>query len=108
MMRVEDSMRRTLIILMLSSIVAPCLVPPPAWAQATESRYLSGTDKDHTVPWEFMVSDGRRKGEWTTIPVPSNWELQGFGTYTYGQEKTKAFEEGYYRHRFDVQAAWKD
>ncbi len=100
-------MRRTLIILMLGSIVAPCLVSRPAWAQATESRYLSGTDKDHTVPWEFMVSDGRRAGEWTTIPVPSNWELQGFGTYTYGQEKSKPFEEGRYRHRFQVPAAWK-
>jgi len=55
-----------------------------------------------------MVSDGRRKGEWTTIPVPSNWELHGFGTYTYGQEKNKAVEEGRYRHRFDVPAAWKD
>ena len=59
------------------------------------------------MPWEFMVTDGRRRGEWTTIPVPSNWELQGFGTYTYGQEKDKPFEEGRYRHRFDVPATWK-
>lgn len=93
---------------LLGLLVAVGLSPRPVEAQATESRYLSGTDKDHTVPWEFMVSDGRRRGEWTTIPVPSNWELQGFGTYTYGQEKDKAFEEGRYRHRFDVPAAWKD
>ena len=101
-------MDRNVITILLGLFVAAGLAPRPAEAQATESRHLSGTDKDHTVPWEFMVSDGRRKGEWTTIPVPSNWEMQGFGTYTYGQEKNKAVEEGRYRHRFDVPAAWKD
>jgi len=89
-------MRRVIITILLGLFVAGGLTAHPAEAQATESRYLSGTDKDHTVPWEFMVSDGRRKGEWTTIPVPSNWELHGFGTYTYGQEKNKAVEEGLY------------
>ena len=93
-------------LLVLSASLLAC-VPSPASAQPTERRYLSGTDKDHTVPWEFKVSAGRRAGEWTTIPVPSNWELQGFGTFTYGQEKDKTFEEGQYRHRFDVPAAWK-
>ena len=88
-------------------LVAAGLAPASAAAQATETRYLTGTDKDHTVPWEFMVSAGRRAGEWTTIPVPSNWELQGFGTFTYGQEPGKSHEEGRYRHRFDVPAAWK-
>ena len=88
-------------------IVAAGLLPLAASAQTTQTRYLSGTDKDHTVPWEFRVSAGQRAGEWTTIPVPSNWELQGFGTYTYGQERDKTFEEGQYRHRFDVPAAWK-
>ena len=79
-----------------------------AVAQETEVVYLSGLDKDHTVPWEFMVSSGRRSGSWATIPVPSNWELQGFGTYAYGQQKNKPSEEGRYRHRFDIPAAWRD
>ena len=100
-------MRGTTVIFLLVLATAVTAAPRPASAQATESRYLSGTDKDHTVPWEFMVTDGRRRGEWTTIAVPSNWELQGFGTYTYGQEKDKPFEEGRYRHRFDVPDAWK-
>lgn len=101
-------MRRVSTTVLLALTLAAGMLTQPAAAQTTEVRYLSGTDKDHTVPWEFMVSDGRRRGEWTTIPVPSNWELQGFGTYTYGQEKNKAVEEGRYRHRFDVPAAWKD
>jgi len=101
-------MRRAYLIFIIGLVAAASAVAQPPAVPATESRYLSGTDKDHTVPWEFMVSDGRRRGEWTTIPVPSNWELQGFGTYTYGQEKDKAFEEGRYRHRFDVPAAWRD
>jgi hypothetical protein len=80
---------------------------PAAWGQETAIQYLSGTDKDHTVPWDFMVSGGRRAGEWTTIAVPSNWELQGFGTYNYGTERNKASEQGQYRHRFMVPAGWR-
>jgi hypothetical protein len=80
---------------------------PVARAQETAVQYLSGTDKDHTVPWDFMVSGGQRAGEWTTIPVPSNWELQGFGTYNYGTERNKASEQGQYRHRFTVPAGWR-
>ncbi|MBI5771167.1 MAG: beta-galactosidase [Verrucomicrobia bacterium] len=73
----------------------------------TEIRYLSGRGPKDAVPWEFTVSGGRRAGEKTTIPVPSNWELQGFGTYNYGQEANKADERGRYHTRFTVPADWK-
>lgn len=52
-------------------------------AQQTIIQYLSGTDKDNTVNWEFFYTNGRNSGSWTTILVPSNWEMQGFGNYTY-------------------------
>jgi hypothetical protein len=67
-------------------LLAALILTAPAGvaAQTTERQYLSGTDKDHTVPWELMVTGGRRAGTWSTIPVPSNWELHGFGTYEYG------------------------
>jgi beta-galactosidase/beta-glucuronidase len=76
-------------------------------AQDTEIRYLSGTDAAHTTAWEFYCSEGRNSGRWTTIAVPSNWELQGFGTYNYGHDWNKqgvhlGRETGLYRHRFDV------
>ncbi|MES2826909.1 MAG: glycoside hydrolase family 2 TIM barrel-domain containing protein [Bacteroidota bacterium] len=71
-----------------------------ATAQNTIVKYLSGTDKDNTVMWDFFCSDGRKSGEWTKIPVPSNWELQGFGTYNYGHDKNKATEQGRYKHQF--------
>ncbi len=73
----------------------------------TETRYLSGTGADDTVPWEFLCTGGRRSGEWTTIPVPSCWELQGFGSYNYGHDPDPASEQGLYRHTFDVPAEWK-
>jgi hypothetical protein len=73
----------------------------------TEVRFLSGHGPKDAVPWEFSVTGGRRAGEWTTIPVPSNWELHGFGTYNYGQEKTKSDEHGLYRLRFNVPTEWK-
>src|SRR5436190_776778 len=80
----------------------------PAAEIQTETRYLSGHGPNDAVPWEFEVTGGRRAGEWTTIPVPSNWEQQGFGSYNYGQESVpKANEHGLYRTRFTVPDSWK-
>lgn len=77
-------------------------------AQETQYIYLSGTDKDHTVPWDFHCSGGQRSGKWTTIPVPSNWEQQGFGSYNYGHDKVKADEQGLYRYRFAAPDRWRE
>jgi len=80
----------------------------PVKALETELRYLSGHGPKDAVPWEFSVTKGRRAGEWTTIPVPSNWEQQGFGTYNYGESPgAKADEHGLYRLRFSVPDEWK-
>ena len=70
-------------------------------AQQTVLQYLSGTDKDHTVEWNFLCTKGRNSGVWTTLPVPSCWEMKGFGTYSYYQDNTPG-ETGMYRHRFRV------
>ncbi|MES2881399.1 MAG: hypothetical protein V4676_04565 [Bacteroidota bacterium] len=56
------------------------------FSQQTIIQYLSGTDKDNTVQWEFMVNNGRKANQWATIPVPSCWEMQGYGTYSYYQD----------------------
>ncbi|MDR0352114.1 MAG: DUF4981 domain-containing protein, partial [Opitutaceae bacterium] len=74
----------------------------------TQRQYLSGHGPKDAIPWEFTVSDGRRAGEKTTIPVPSQWEQHGFGAYNYGSELNKAGERGLYRTRFRVPAAWRD
>lgn len=77
-------------------------------AAETERHYLSGLGPKDAVPWEFSVTGGRRAGETTTLPVPSQWELHGFGTYNYGQEPTaKANEHGLYRVRFTAPETWK-
>ena len=78
-----------------------------AFSQQTEIVYLSGTDAANTVDWEFYCTDGRNSGEWSTIPVPSNWELEGFGTYNYGhdwrnEDKKLGKEHGLYRNEFEV------
>lgn len=73
----------------------------------TEVRYLSGTGADDTVPWDFLCTGGRQAGEWKSIPVPSCWELQGFGSYNYGHDPNPADEQGLYRHQFDVPADWQ-
>ncbi len=71
-------------------------------AQQTIIQYLSGTDKDHTVQWNFMCTRGRNSGTWSTIPVPSCWEMQGFGTYNYYQDAVNPEEQGFYKYRFTI------
>lgn len=79
-------------------------------AQQTEKIYLSGKSFEKPVEWDFKVSDGRNSNEWSSINVPSQWEIEGFGTYTYGrwykelnlEEPSK--EEGFYKHTFGVPA----
>ncbi|MEM7352760.1 MAG: glycoside hydrolase family 2 TIM barrel-domain containing protein [Acidobacteriota bacterium] len=80
----------------------------PGTAQETERLLLSGSGYGDTVPWEFFVTDGRRSGSWTTIPVPSHWEQQGFGGYNYGHDEKKSREQGRYRTRFTVPERWHD
>ena len=65
---------------------------PPMGAQETLTQFLSGHGPKDAVPWDFSVTGGRRAGTWATIPVPSNWELQGFGSYNYGQESGRSGE----------------
>jgi hypothetical protein len=79
-----------------------------SFAQETIIHYLSGTDKDHTVDWEFFCTKGRKSGTWTTIPVPSQWELMGFGNYAYGLDKQKTDEQGQYKYAFRAPAAWQN
>ena len=73
-----------------------------AFSQHTVVQYLSGIDKDHTENWDFYCSEGRNSGKWMKIPVPSNWELQGFGAYNYGSNQVKSTEYGLYRREFEA------
>ena len=73
----------------------------------TQRIYLSGTDAEHTRTWDFLCSGGQNSGKWRKIEVPSCWELQGFGEYTYGRfYKTKGLkpstETGRYRTTFKM------
>ena len=56
-----------------------------ARAAETQTQYLSGLGKDDPVKWQFKCDKGQNANAWSTIGVPSNWELQGFGIYTYGR-----------------------
>ena len=79
-------------------------------AQQTEIKYLSGTGSDNTVDWQFYCTAGMNSGKWTTIPVPSCWELQGFGKYDYGfaKDSVRGKEKGLYKYEFTVPASWKN
>jgi beta-galactosidase/beta-glucuronidase len=84
------------------------------YSQTTAIQYLSGKGYDDAVEWEFFCTEGRNSGKWTTIQVPSCWELQGFGTYQYGisfygkaNPPGIASEQGKYKYRFQLPAEWE-
>lgn len=98
-------MRKKIILLTAINFILALI----AHAQQTDRMYLSGTDAANTVDWEFFVTEGMQSGEWTTIPVPSNWEMQGFGIYNYGHDwrnpqNKVGDEKGLYRYQFDIPA----
>ena len=96
-------MKKTIYIILILTAFIPDLP-----AQETIQHYLSGIDKDHTVQWDFFCTKGSNSGKWSTIAVPSNWEQQGFGGYSYGHDKIKTDEQGLYKHRFNVLKEWKN
>jgi len=82
-----------------------------AFAQQTEIQYLSGTGLNSEKIWKFRCSEGANSGKWSKIKVPSQWEVQGFGEYTYGRWYTKglknpSMEFGEYEYDFTVPRAW--
>ena len=98
---------KTLLLILFSLFLFSSL-----FSQNTQIVYLSGTDAANTVDWEFYCTDGMNSGKWTTIPVPSNWELQGFGNYNYGHDWSNediklGKEHGLYKYQFDVPSDWK-
>ncbi len=97
--------------------VALCLFSLTATAQEqveTHRQYLSGHGCDDMVNWQFYCTGGRHSGYWTTIGVPSCWELQGFGTYQYGMRfygiknpPGIADEKGRYKYEFTLPKQWE-
>src|SRR5689334_9530152 len=88
--------------------IALCLSWPfPLFALETEVQFLSGHDKDDAVPWEFFCTSGAHSGFWTNLPVPSQWDVKGFGTLNYHKDFTNAWsEQGLYAHTFAVPPNW--
>ncbi|HEY1661621.1 MAG TPA: glycoside hydrolase family 2 TIM barrel-domain containing protein [Verrucomicrobiae bacterium] len=76
--------------------------------QQTGIQFLSGHGKDDAVPWNFFCTSGAQSGHWTHLPVPSNWELHGFGTLSYHRDLTNHYDErGLYEHEFSVPDGWR-
>lgn len=97
--------------IMHTTLLVVSLLAPPAIlareAPRSETLYLSGTGFGQIVDWEFFLTEGRNAGHWTTIPVPSDWELEGFGSYNYGHDENKSREQGRYRHTFELPPGWR-
>ena len=75
----------------------------------TDRLMLSGHGPDDAVDWDFTIDGGRRAGEKARIPVPSNWQQQGFGDYEYGNEDPdRPKNRGLYSRRFTIPAGWTD
>ena len=97
-------------IFLILGLIAPLLL----WGQTSEKIMLSGSGLGDTVEWDFFCTDGANAKEWKKIGVPSNWELEGFGEYTYGRwykkpdVKNPSMEQGYYKYEFTLPQEYKD
>ena len=88
-------------------LLAVLICTLPVFAQETEVQMLSGHGKDDAVPWKFLCTSGANSGFWTNLPVPSQWDVKGFGTVHYQKDMTNAFDEkGLYEHEFAVPTEW--
>ena len=59
------------------------------------------------MSWKFLCTSGAQSGYWTNLPVPSNWELHGFGSMNYHKDPTNAWNErGLYAREFIVPGDW--
>lgn len=99
-------------LVLLTGVVATTMSEAPAAVAAqvprTERLMLSGHGPDDAVPWIFRIDGGQRAGEEAHIPVPSNWQQQGFGAYRYGEEGApRRPDRGTYRRQFTIPASWK-
>ena len=105
------------VLLCLLSTTASADPDPAPDDSRVETRRLdlSGRGPDTAVPWAFRcLGDGRRCVDpetgpdvgWATIPVPSHWQQQGFGAYSYGHDEDKPDTVGEYRRSFTVPASW--
>lgn len=109
-------MEKTIRILIMSLLLIALHSLSAAGQQINKQvLFLSGTDNENTVAWDFFCTGGRKSQGWTTIQVPSCWEQQGFGTYnygrdyhTYGKKFRFADEKGIYRYSFKIPSGWKD
>jgi beta-galactosidase/beta-glucuronidase len=57
------------------------------------------------------VRQGQNANKWSTIGVPSNWQLQGFGIYEYGRPNPVGGwprTHGVYKRTFTTPATWRD
>jgi beta-galactosidase/beta-glucuronidase len=75
-----------------------------SYPDKTEVIYLSGKGTDDAIDWEFTINAGQKAGVPSTLPVPSNWEFHGFGTFQYGFNPST--EVGTYRRSFELPASW--
>jgi len=102
---------RSICVLLLLVLI---VLQTPAQNPKTEIVYLSGRGNNDAVLWDFYCTGGRNSGKWTKIAVPSCWEQQGFGSYTYGVnfygKETHpgiSTEQGMYKHTFKAPAEWQ-
>jgi beta-galactosidase/beta-glucuronidase len=109
-------MKKSIFFLLLCTLCAAKTQAQQAQQGNTQTlvQYLSGRGFDDTVKWDFFCTAGQNSGRWTSINVPSCWEQQGFGAYTYGiyfYRKPTApgisTEQGKYKLRFDVPNEWR-
>ncbi|MGH8853010.1 MAG: glycoside hydrolase family 2 TIM barrel-domain containing protein [Telluria sp.] len=103
---------------LLAVLMAAILVPSAAMATPVHPSSDASFRRTLNGDWSFKYVAGSAPGAdaaftsprfdvsaWPTIPVPANWELQGFAEPVYGDHLKDGL--GLYRRSFRVPAAWQ-
>ncbi|MDV7399612.1 hypothetical protein RZS08_49820, partial [Arthrospira platensis SPKY1] len=91
----------------------------------TQSSWFQSLNGDWRFSWSPRPADrisnfyesGYDDAQWKTLPVPSNWEMHGYGTPVYTnirypfeiKDQRAPYEDnpvGSFRHRFKVDSSW--
>lgn len=101
-------MKRRFAALFLASACLPSVALAAPGPIDTQKQMLSGDGPDNAVPWDFTIDGGTRSGEKASIPVPSNWQQQGFGHPHYGTDRAwQTHDRATYHRSFTVPADWQ-
>lgn len=101
--KLKSHVEKSILLLVLLSAVSSKTL-----AQQTIIQYLSGTDKDHTVQWDFLCTQGATVVNGQRFPFLLVGKCRDLETYNYYEDSQNPEETSFYKHNFKVSPKYKN